>query len=93
MNQQDRWMPVSNTSWAYATADQLWAGEEHNTLTPYEYYEMMDWAQVCRDMTNAERRYGDCGRSIVGTGDYEQMLAEEAREAHGLPAYPYAYNS
>jgi hypothetical protein len=35
------------------------------------------------------RRYGDCGRSIVGTGDYEQLLAEESRATlYGLPPAP-----
>lgn len=72
---------ISNEAWAYGTADEMWDGEVDVLLTPYEYYDMRNWDEMCRDMATAERQYGDCGRSIIGTGDYEQMLAEDAREA------------
>lgn len=80
---------ISNESWAYATATEMWDGEE--VYTAQEHYESQSWNEMCADMAAAERFYGDCGRSIVGTGDYEQMLAEDARAAYGLPAYPYSY--
>jgi hypothetical protein len=80
---------ISNTSWAYATADDLWAGQEHMFYTAGEMIEREE-AQAEAEMEAAiARRYGDCGREIVGTGDYEQLLAEEARaEMYGIPAPP-----
>jgi chitinase len=79
---------IPNASWARSTADQLWDGEDDALMTAHEYSDMTYWNEMCRDMANTERMYGDCGRSIVGTGDYEQLLEEDARVAWGLPAVP-----
>jgi hypothetical protein len=80
---------ISNTSWAYATAGDLWAGQEFEFYTAQEMYERAE-AQAEAEMEAAiARRYGDCGREIVGTGDYEQLLAEEERSGlYGIPAPP-----
>lgn len=78
---------ISNTSWAYSTADQLWDGEV--VYTAEEMWER-EAAEAEAELEAAiARRYGDCGQSIVGTGDYEQLLAEEARAGLGyIPAPP-----
>jgi hypothetical protein len=84
-----QWNRVSNTSWAYATADQLWDGED-DLLTPEEYREMLHWQWEMREEDRISRTYGDSGYSIINTGDYEQLLAEEARAGlYGIPN-PYA---
>jgi hypothetical protein len=78
---------VSNTAWAYGTADQLFEGED--VFTSGQYHEYLDGQAEIEAEDYVRRNFGDCGRSIVGTGDYEQMMAEEARAHFYGAANPY----
>jgi hypothetical protein len=78
---------IANESWAYATAGDLWDGEV--VYTAQEMYERVEAEAEAELEAAIARRYGDCGHSIVGTGDYEQLLAEDDRAGlYGLPPAP-----
>jgi hypothetical protein len=75
---------ISNTAWAYGTADQLFEGDY--VLTSEQYYEYLDGQYEWEPEQHVARNFGDCGAPITGTGDYEQMMAEEARaHFYGAP--------
>jgi hypothetical protein len=77
---------VSNTSWAYGTANDLFVGEEHERFTPYEWHEHKYWEQEIAMEQDIAARYGDCGAPITGTITAWETYEEEARIAWGLPA-------
>lgn len=85
----DRWMRISNTSWAYATANDLFAGQPE-LKTPQEYWEDMNERQQAESDYWAEqhiaRNYGDCGAPITGTQYGYEVEQDELRAAWGLPA-------
>lgn len=78
---------ISNEAYTYSTDGRMWDGE-----TVYTAREMIEREQALAEAeleAAIARRYGDCGQSIVGTGDYEQLLAEEARAGLDyIPAPP-----
>lgn len=80
---------ISNQAWAYGTADRLWEGQENEFLTAGDYNDMR-WGQYEVWLEeHIASNYGDCGLPITGTGDYEQLLAEEARERYYGLSNPY----